>query len=95
VKTIKDCLSRHYGYFMPNRSGGRAKARGTVREPDRRSDGEALKSKLNADRSFNGGNIFPVQAADPLPQAKLADRTQLIRHCLALLSPEPDIGFGR
>src|SRR5205823_8490743 len=47
-----------------------------------------LKSKLHANRSFHGCDILPVQPADPLPQAELADRAQLIRHCLALLSPE-------
>ncbi len=44
---------------------------------------ETSQSELYGDRSFDRGNIFLVQAADPLPQAKLADRAQLIGHCLA------------
>jgi hypothetical protein len=66
-----------------------------VRQLDWRSDIETSKSQLNACRSFDGRDILPVQPADPLLQAKLAHRAQLIRHCLALLSPEPDIGFGQ
>ena len=53
------------------------------------------KSELQTDRAFDRCHIFPVQAADALAQAKFADGAQLIRHCLALLASQPDIGFGR
>ena len=43
----------------------------------------------------NRGYIFPAQATHTLPQAKLADRAKLIRHCLPLFPVQGHVGFRR
>ncbi len=47
---------------------------------------EASKSELQTNGAFDGGHIVMAQLPDPFPQAKLADRAELIGHGLSLLA---------